>query len=97
VGYFQVTPEELASAGGAVGRCSADLSGAQSMVSGSAGAAAGTPAAGACDALVADADGKLGNLRTAVEDLARALGQASSNYARTEQAITACYAPGTGP
>ena len=45
--YFQVTPEEAAAAGGAVTSCATELSSAQSAVAGTAGAAAGTPAAGA--------------------------------------------------
>jgi hypothetical protein len=95
--YFQVTPEELATAGGALGRCATDVDGAQGAVAASAGAAAATPAAGACEALVAEAGRTLEGLRTSVEDLGRALNQASSNYARTEQSISACYAPGAGP
>lgn len=94
MGYFQATPAELGAAGGAVARSLSDLTGAESAVSGSAGAAAGTPAAGACEALVSDAARTVQSLRVAVEDLGRALNQASSNYARTEQSISACYAPG---
>jgi Excreted virulence factor EspC, type VII ESX diderm len=95
--FFQVTPEELAAAGGAVGRCSSDVDDAQAAVAATAGAAAGTPAAGACEALVADAGRTLESLRVSVEDLGRALNLASGNYARTEQSIRACYAPGAGP
>lgn len=95
--YFQVTPEELAAAGGAVGRCGSELSSARSAVSASAGAAAGTPAAAAYEALAGDAGRMIEHLQLAVEDLGRALNQASSNYARTEQSVRACYAPGFGP
>jgi Excreted virulence factor EspC, type VII ESX diderm len=94
VGRIQVTPEELAAAGGTLGRCTADLDAAAGAVKASADAAAGTPVEGIYDRLAVDAGQVAASLQTAAEDLSRALGQAASNYSRTEQANAACYAPG---
>jgi hypothetical protein len=91
---FQVTPEEVAAAGSAVGRSGTDLDGAASAVRSTAGAAAGTPVEGVYDSLLSRAGHVTETLRTAVEDLSRALGQAAANYTRTEESNTACFAPG---
>lgn len=91
---FRVTSEELASAGGAVRRSVGDLAGALATLRGSAGAAAGTPAAAAHEALVADAGQITEGLHVAVDDLGQCLGRAASVYAGTEQGVAACYAPG---
>ena len=69
---FQVTPAELSAASGAVERSAAELTGALSAVT-STGPAYGTPAAGAYDALVADAQRALVSAQSAVDGLASAL------------------------
>ncbi len=94
---FQVTPAGLASAGSRLTAGCADLGAAESSVAQTAAAASGTPAAGANEALVADAQRVLRTLQTAAEDLGRALAQASSNYQAAETTNAACYAPGAGP
>jgi hypothetical protein len=81
---FQVTPEDLANASGAVTRPAGDLAKALQAVRGASADATGTPAAGALDGLVAAAGNDVATLQTAVEDLARALSRASQNYQHTE-------------
>ncbi len=93
---FSVVTEELAAAGAAVTRSTADLGAARGAVGGSAGAAAGTPAAGAYEALVDDANRALTSLQSAVDDLSGALNRAASNYVATDGSVAACYAPGAG-
>lgn len=91
---FGVTPLELANAGTAVARGHGELAAAGPAVRATAGAAAGTPAAAACDALVDHATTMLTGLQTAVEDLSRALGKAAGNYQQAESTNQACLAPG---
>ncbi len=94
--YFRVETQELTAAGAAVARSITDLAGAMSAVRGAGGAAAGTPAAGAYEALTGDAGNTVTSLQTAVDDLSHALGQAAAAYAAAEQSATACYLPGRG-
>jgi hypothetical protein len=82
--YFRVETQELTAS---------DLAAALAAVNGAGGAAAGTPAAGAYEALLGDADKVVASLRTATDDLSGALGRAAAAYAGTEQGVTACYLP----
>jgi uncharacterized protein YukE len=89
--WFQVEPESLATAAGSVKSSIADLAGARQAVNASAGAASGTPAAGAYEALIADARGHLDALQTAVEQLSQALNKASGNYTGAEDSASASF------
>lgn len=93
---FQVTPDELAAGGAVVVRGEADLTAACGRVAGTGQAAAGTPAAGAYEALLSDLSRTARTVGTSVQSLSSALNQAAQNYTRTEQSTTACYAPGFG-
>lgn len=88
---FAVVTEQLATAATAVTRTLATLDGAQRAVDGSAGAASGTPAAGAYEALVADAHRDLATLQSAMEDLSHALGRAAQTYQGTEDGVAGYY------
>jgi hypothetical protein len=95
---FRVQTEELLVAATAVTRTTADLGSAEAAVNGTSGAAAGTPAAGAYDALLGDANTTIKSLQTAVDGLSRALNTSATNYVTTDQSTAACYAtpPGGG-
>lgn len=88
---FQVTPEDLANASGAVTKPAGDLGTALRAINGAAALAAGTPVAGAYDALVTTASTDVVTLQTAVDDLARALSTAAHNYQNAESANTTSF------
>jgi len=83
---FQVETEALVVAATGVKSSISDLDAARAAVAGTAGAAAGTPAAGAYETLLGDANRQLESLQTAVTELSQALNQASSNYTASDQA-----------
>jgi uncharacterized protein YukE len=89
--WFQVETEGLVGAATGVKSTIADLGAARQAVSGSAGAAAGTPAAGAYETLLGDAGRQLQSLQTAVDELSQALNQAASNYTASDQSATAAF------
>jgi uncharacterized protein YukE len=93
--WFQVETEALVSAATGVKSSIADLGAARQAVSATAGAAAGTPAAGAYETLLGDANRQLESLQNAVSELSQALGQASSNYTSSDQASAGGF--GGGP
>jgi hypothetical protein len=84
--WFQVETEALVSAATGVKSSIADLGAARQAVAGTAGAATGTPAAGAYETLLGDAHRQLESLQNAATELSQALNQASSNYTSTDQA-----------
>jgi uncharacterized protein YukE len=83
---FQVETEALAGAATGVKSSIGDLDAARQAVAGSAGAAAGTPAAGAYETLLGDAARQLESLQHAVTELSQALNQAAGNYSSSDQA-----------
>jgi uncharacterized protein YukE len=83
--WFQVETEALVSAATGVKSSIADLGAARQAVSATAGAATGTPAASAYEALLGDANRQLESLQNAVSELSQALNQASSNYTSSDQ------------
>jgi uncharacterized protein YukE len=83
---FQVETEGLVGASTAVKSSISDLDAARQAVSASAGAAAGTPAAGAYDTLLGDCNRQLQSLQNAVDELSQALNQAAANYTSSDQA-----------
>jgi uncharacterized protein YukE len=89
--YFQVEPAGLVSAGTAVKTSVSDLASALQSVNGSSAAAAGTPAAGAYETLVADAGRQVQSLQNAVDGLSQALDQAAANYTASDQSATAAF------
>ena len=88
---FQVTPEDLANASGAVTKPAADLATALRAVNGAAALASGTPVAGAYDALVSTASTDVATLQIAVDDLSHALSRAAQNYQHAESANTTSF------
>ncbi|HEY1507440.1 MAG TPA: type VII secretion target [Solirubrobacteraceae bacterium] len=84
--WFQVETEGLVGASTGVKSSIADLDAARQAVSASAAAATGTPAAGAYDTLLGDANRQLQSLQNAVEELSQALNQAAANYTTSDQA-----------
>lgn len=78
--YFKVSTEALTSAASAVDRNARDVVGAERAASGSAGAAAGTPAAGAYDVFCSDAQRALGSVDLVAGGLSRALSEAAFVY-----------------
>jgi uncharacterized protein YukE len=89
--WFQVEPESLATAAGSVKSSIADLGAARAAVYGTAGAAAGTPAAGAYETLMADARAQLETLQSAVDELSQALNKASGNYTGSDNSAAASF------
>ncbi len=85
---FDVTPEDLANASGAVTKPAADLATALKAINNAAALAAGTPVAGAYDGLVSTASTDVATLQTAVDDLAHALKAAAQNYQNAESTNT---------
>jgi uncharacterized protein YukE len=93
--WFQVETEALVGAATGVKSSIADLGAARQAVSATAGAAAGTPAAGAYETLLSDANRQLESLQNTVTELSQALNQASSNYTSSDQASAGGF--GGGP
>jgi uncharacterized protein YukE len=91
--WFQVETEGLVSAATGVKSSIADLGTARQAVSGTSGAAAGTPAAGAYDTLLGDANRQLQSLQSAVDELSQALNQAAANYTSSDQASASGFGP----
>jgi uncharacterized protein YukE len=83
---FQVETEALVTAATAVKSSISELDSARAAVAGTAGAAAGTPAAAAYETLLGDANRQLESVQSAVTELSQALNQASANYATSDQA-----------
>lgn len=88
---FQVETEALSGAATGVKSSIGDLDAARQAVAGTAGAAAGTPAAGAYETLIGDAAQQLESLQSAVTELSQALNQASANYTTSDQASASGY------
>jgi uncharacterized protein YukE len=93
--WFQVETEALVGAATGVKSSIADLGAARQAVAGTAGAAAGTPAAAAYETLLADANKQLESLQSAVTELSQALNQSASNYTASDQASAGGF--GGGP
>jgi uncharacterized protein YukE len=94
--WFQVETEALVGAATGVKSSIAELDAARQAVAGTAGAAASTPAAGAYETLLGDANRQLESLQNAVSELSQALNQAASNYTTSDQASAGGFGGG-GP
>ncbi len=91
---FSVQTEQLVSASTSVSRSIVELDAAGTAVAGTAGAAAGTPAASAYDALAGDAGRAVEAMQASIEGLSGALSRAAANYVSADQWATGSYLHG---